>query len=414
MIPREGPSAMNIVFVNPEYPSRSAQDHGGIATYIYSMANALANAGHTVHVLAKTKTNPDTLAPGVVFHPFDHEPLIRMFPWFDSLTGNDTVWERGYSCAARNMILELHKTTPVDIVEIAEFNGLAYEFNAPLPFPVVIHFHTPTEIIDRYNEKKITSRQRRWYKYEAHALKRAAGFRCPSNSLKKEVCRMYGIPEEQVRIIPHPLGTAAFDAINRVDGKKNVIDILFSGRLERRKGGEILQRDIGRILSIDPRINLTFAGELDMGEAGSFRNPIERSLTEEQRHRIWLLGPVKRGDLPVLYRHSDIFLIPSLFENAPYALLEAMAARLPVIGADTSGIAELIRNNENGVLFNPSDPDSLVLCIKSMISAPPEASEGRTQRAYDYIKRTCDTSAVAGAAASFYADVIRSFAKHEN
>jgi glycosyltransferase involved in cell wall biosynthesis len=170
---------------------------------------------------------------------------------------------------------------------------------------------------------------------------------------------------------------------------------------------------MNRILTADPRINITFAGELDMGEAGSFRNPIERTLTEEQRHRVWLLGPVKRCDLPVLYCNSDILLIPSLFENAPYALIEAMAARLPVIGADTSGIAELICGNENGLLFNLGDPDGLVSSIKSIITAPQPAAEF-TRRAYDFVKRVCDPATVAHAAALFYTDVIRSFARHKN
>jgi glycogen synthase len=408
----KGP-AMNIAFVNPEYPSRSSQDHGGIATYIYSMANALAKAGHTVHILAKSNTIPDILSPGVKFHTFDHTPVPHMASWFDRLAGNDSMWERGHSLAARNLAIEIHRTAPIDIVEIAEYNGLAYEFNPPLPFPVVVHFHTPTEIIDLYNRKKITRRQRRWYNYESHALKRAHGFRCPSNSLKKEVCGRYGIPDNQVRVISHPLDTAAFDSIKLNEDKKSKIDILFTGRLEHRKGGEILQRDIHRILSLDPRINLTFAGELDMGEAGSYRNPIERSLTEEQRHRIWLLGPVKRCDLPVLYRHSDMFLIPSLFENAPYSLLEAMAAHLPVIGTATSGITELIRHQDNGLLFDIVDPNSLVSCITSLITSPQLATE-YARKAYDDVKRCCDPGVVAQSTVSFYADVIHSFAKNKN
>jgi glycogen synthase len=404
---------MNIVFVNPEYPSRSCQDHGGIATYIYSMANALAKAGHTVHILAKSRTITDALSPGVEFHALNHTPVSRLAPWFDRLTGNDTVWERGYSLAARNLVLEIHRTTPVDIVEVAEYNGCAYEFYPPLPFPVAVHFHTPTEIIDQYNGKKVTLRQRRWYSYEASALKRAHGFRCPSISLKNVVRARYGIPDDTIRVISHPLDIAPFDSIRVGGEKKTKIDILFSGRLERRKGGEILQRNIHRILSLDRRINLTFAGELDMGEAGNYRNPIERSLTEEQRHRIWLLGPVKRCDLPVLYRHSDIFLIPSLFENAPYSLLEAMAAHLPVIGAATSGIAELIRHRENGLLFDVNDPDGLVSCITALIASQQLAADC-ARKAYDDIKRFCNPDTVAQATVSFYAGVIQSSAKNKN
>jgi glycosyltransferase involved in cell wall biosynthesis len=87
-----------------------------------------------------------------------------------------------------------------------------------------------------------------------------------------------------------------------------------------------------------------------------------------------------------------------------------MAARLPVVGANTSGIAELIRHNETGILFNPDDPDGPVSCIKSMIDSPALAA-ACAQKAYDCVKRTCDPEAVARAAVSFYAGVTNSFAK---
>jgi glycosyltransferase involved in cell wall biosynthesis len=399
---------LNIVFVNPEYPSRSGHDHGGIATYIYSMANALAKEGNTVHILAKSRTMPDLLQPGIRFHQFEHTPVRRLFPSLDKLMHNDSVWERGYSLAAKELILRLHADEAVDCVEIPEYNGLACEFTSPLPFPVVVHFHTPTYLIDSYNQKKVTGRQKQWYALEAKALSRAHGFRCPSNSLKKEACRHYGIDETLVSVIPHPLDTTAFDAIRRSDAKKDVVDILFSGRLERRKGGEILLHDVSRILALDPRIQITLAGELEMGESGSYRNGIERSLSEKQRHRIWLLGPAKRCDLPVLYRRSDIFLMPSLFENAPYALLEAMASRLPVVAADTSGITELIHNNENGLLFNLNKQDSLLDCIKAVLASPQKAA-GYAQKAYENVTALCAPQKIARQSMEYYSTVVASF-----
>jgi glycosyltransferase involved in cell wall biosynthesis len=399
---------VNIVFVNPEYPSRSGQDHGGIATYIYSMANALAQEGNTVHIIAKSSTIPDKLHDNVLFHTINHQPVCRMWSWLDRVTSNDVVWERGYSQGALKRVLEIHGASPVDCVEISDYNGLGHEFPSVLPFPIVIHFHTPTYVIDRYNQRRITKKQRRWYAFEAKSLLRAHSFRCPSTWMKNEACATYGIPGEKVAVIPHPLDTGPFDAIEKTDAKKDVVDILFTGRLERRKGGDILLSQVGRILSLDPRINLTLAGELEMGEAGTYRSAIERSLDEQQRHRLWLLGPVKRGDLPVLYRRSDIFFMPSLFENAPYALLEAMAARLPVVASNTSGIAELIKHDESGMLFDLDTPDTLLTCIKHMIDSPDRARTF-SRKAYDSIKTLCAPKTIAIKSMEFYSHAIESF-----
>jgi glycosyltransferase involved in cell wall biosynthesis len=399
---------VNIVFVNPEYPSRSGQDHGGIATYIYSMANALAQEGNSVHIIAKSSTVPDKLHDNVFFHTINHQPVCRMWSWLDRVTNNDVVWERGYSQSVLKRTLEIHEKSPVDCVEIPDYNGLAYEFSPSLPFPVIIHFHTPTYVIDRYNQKRITKRQRRWYAFEAKALLRAHAFRCPSNWMKNEACAAYGIPGEKVAVIPHPLDTEPFDAIEKTDKKKDVIDILFSGRLERRKGGDILLTRVGRILALDPRINLTLAGELEMGESGNYRSAIERSLDEQQRHRLWLLGPANHSDLPVLYRRSNIFLMPSLFENAPYALLEAMAARLPVVASNTSGIAELIKHEESGMLFDLDKPDTLLERIKHLIDSPDHART-YSQKAYETVKTLCAVKTIALKSIDFYSHVIESF-----
>ncbi len=400
---------MNIVLINPEFPSRSFLDHGGIATYTYCMANALADAGHSVHVLAKHNTVPDALHDAVRFHTFTHEPVPRFATWLDRLLMNEIVWERGYSLAAKHAVLEIHKTSPVDIVEIADYNGLAYEFSQPMPFPVIIHFHTPTEMVDLFNQKKITGKQKRWYAFEEKALKKAAGFRCPSNALKTMVCKRYGIGPDKVRVIGHPLDTAPYEAVKRSALTKSSVDILFTGRLERRKGGEIMLGNIERILNISPLINLTFAGELDMGDAGNFRNPIERKLTEEERHRIWFLGPTKRGDLPVLYRQSDIFLMPSLFENAPYALLEAMASHTPVVAANTSGIAELISNGENGLLFDIGDENGISSCIRKYLETP-DKGMSYANTAYNYIKENHDPALIAKNTIEFYTSIIETFA----
>jgi glycosyltransferase involved in cell wall biosynthesis len=202
-------------------------------------------------------------------------------------------------------------------------------------------------------------------------------------ALTHEMSNRYGIPENKITIIRHPFDTSIFDAIAKTRSGDHV-DVLFVGRLERRKGAEVLLKNIQRILSLDKRLRFTFAGEFAIGDMDMYRSAIERSLSEIDRKRVWFLGPTKREKLPVLYCRSHMICIPSLFENAPYTVLEAMAAKLPIIGSNSGGIPELIRHQETGLLFNPDNSDELVANIQTYLDNPAQA-ESFAQNAYSTI-----------------------------
>ena len=71
-------------------------------------------------------------------------------------------------------------------------------------------------------------------------------------------------------------------------------------------------------------------------------------------------------DLPAIMQDWDLFVLPSLYEGHPKALIEAMAAGLPVVGSNVIGIREIITDGENGLLAEP-DADSLRAAIQRLI-----------------------------------------------
>ena len=364
---------MNIAFVNPEYPSRSGKDQGGIATYTQIMASILAQAGHHVHILVKNGIRHGAGGEPISIHTFDSLQSTDLFHRLRSRVEGEVSWERGFGRGVRQCLLAIHEKSPLDIVEVPEYNGLACALHPRMPFPVVVHFHTPTVLVDLYNAVEITLRRKRWYAFEKKASNCAMAYRSPSGALAKEMGNRYGIAERRITVIRHPFDTTVFDAIEKTR-KNTSIDFLFVGRLERRKGAEILLNSLRRILSLDRRIGFTFAGEYAIGEVDRYRGAIERSLPDDDRKRVWFLGPANHDWLPILYCRSDALIFPSLFENAPYTLIEAMASKLPIIAANTGGIPELIRHGENGLLFNPEKPDELLACIQALIDHPHQAA----------------------------------------
>ena len=63
--------------------------------------------------------------------------------------------------------------------------------------------------------------------------------------------------------------------------------------------------------------------------------------------------------IPAFLGCLDVFVLPSLRENQPLALLEAMAAGIPVVATDVGGVGEIIRDCEEGLLVSPGDRDAL-------------------------------------------------------
>jgi glycosyltransferase involved in cell wall biosynthesis len=88
--------------------------------------------------------------------------------------------------------------------------------------------------------------------------------------------------------------------------------------------------------------------------------------------RVQFLG--HRDDVPALLAESDLFVLPSRSEACPNAVIEAMAAGLPVVATGVGGILELIRDGTTGVLVPPDDRDALTSAVQSLIDDPSRAA----------------------------------------
>jgi glycosyltransferase involved in cell wall biosynthesis len=91
-------------------------------------------------------------------------------------------------------------------------------------------------------------------------------------------------------------------------------------------------------------------------------------------------GHVDRETLAQLMSRSTLLALPSLEENLPMVILEAMAAGLPVAASRVGGITDLIAHQKTGMLFDPSDQESIRETIRSML-ADPETTRQHAVRA---------------------------------
>ena len=139
---------------------------------------------------------------------------------------------------------------------------------------------------------------------------------------------------------------------------------LFSvGRLSAEKGLSYL------IQAVDELVNRTGMDvTLRMGGKGPEENSLKQEVARRGlEERVQFLGYIPDGELLAAYRASDVFMLPSLTEGLPQALLEAMACGVPVVASRVGGIPHLITDGENGLLVTPTDVSQLTRAVCQLV-----------------------------------------------
>jgi phosphatidylinositol alpha-mannosyltransferase len=146
------------------------------------------------------------------------------------------------------------------------------------------------------------------------------------------------------------------------DGKLN---LLFVGRLEKRKGlGDLLRAYVNLKQRI-PELRLIVVGD------GRMRGGYERYIESQAIPDVLMAGHVSPDELPRYHASADIFVAPNTGqESFGIVLLEAMAAGLPVVATDIPGFTQVVSPGEQGILVRRNDPVSLSSAINLLAADP--------------------------------------------
>jgi glycosyltransferase involved in cell wall biosynthesis len=115
-------------------------------------------------------------------------------------------------------------------------------------------------------------------------------------------------------------------------------------------------------------VKLTIVGEGDNDYVTQLHQLVEQNKVDAL---VTFLPARPKEALPDLYSQSDIFLFTSIWEE-PFGrvIVEAMASGVTVVGTRVGGASEILIDNENALIFNPDDPDSLAQQLKRLIESP--------------------------------------------
>jgi glycogen synthase len=349
---------MNILFLSRDYPPKHV---GGVGTYFHEMSRILAKNGHRVFVITEAiDTALDYLDEGV--HVFRIKP--KPIGWLSLLRNPLPGWvmRLEYSLAVSKKIKELVLRYSVDIVESCEARAEGFWFylfrNKP---PLVIKLHTPEGLVYKLNREAYSRDRFLIEKLEEHWLLKAKQLIGLSKAITDLTRQHYKTKFKNIPIVPNPIDISSFK-YEPISKNENMV--LYTGRLEFRKGVHVLARAIPHVLKKTPETKFVLIGD----DCGMKSYLVKKMKEFDIENSVTILDQLPREQLLEWYRRSSMCVVPSLWENHPYAILEAMACGRPVIATRVGGISEIIQHEQNGLLVETGSTIELAEAIVKLSS----------------------------------------------
>lgn len=362
---------MHIALFSPGWPLANYQN--GIVTYVHWMRRELESRGHRVSVFT------GALAP---FNDDARVYLVRhgrAATAMRRLTGRWRQFERDvfeWAGVLVDAIAAVHRHDPIDILEMEESFGWFAEVERRTGIPVLVKLHGPAflSLIEEELEEPL-GRER--VRREGDALARAGAIASPSVHTLVETLGRYRLSPTIQQHVANPL-TMGDDVPCWTREGCDPNTILFVGRFDRRKGGDIVLQAFEILSRARPELTLQFVGPdagllQPDGRRIQFEEFSRSVFSVEQRQQIDFRGRLDNRAIPALRARAAIMVIASRWENQGYTALEAMYQGCPIVASDVGGNPECVIHGRTGLLARNEDPADFAAQIACLLDDPESA-----------------------------------------
>jgi glycosyltransferase involved in cell wall biosynthesis len=358
---------MKIAILVPSWPPGFAPN--GIVTYASYLVPALRALGHEVFVLTGRKMSDDDpytidlqkfARPKTTFN----KVMFRLAP---ALTGHAAA--RGRVVAAAKELATRHH---IDVLEMPDSFGTSLAISRLNLLPVIVRLHGPWFLNGRYvSQSRWIMPHSRRERREGTAIKCAHFVTSPSADVLEAVRKHYGFRLEASRVIPNAITPAEpSQTWNANTCKPNTI--LFVGRFDAHKGGDVVLRAFAELAETHRDVRLTFVGP-DSGIADAsgdivlFRDFLRNTIPEGLHSRIDFRGAMNSSDIKPFRGMHAITIVASRYDNFPNTVLEAMSFGSPIVATAVGGIPEMIKDQRNGLLVPSQDATAMANACRTLL-----------------------------------------------
>ncbi|MCG7407938.1 glycosyltransferase [Paenibacillus sp. ACRRX] len=360
--------SFGVCFLSKYYPPYGM---GGVATYTKVLAEGIAAKGHSVYVI--TSSTPEAI---MVINDVNviNVNLVRADqPIFDFLPDEMHVTKTNleYSWKASLIVEDLFNKGHIQILEspLWDYEGLVSSQIKGLK--TYVRLETPLKVAAKMQNWNWNSDLQLSSELEKQFIESSSGVITISDNVKETIGQLYGIEWKGIGIDLVPLGLEdrSINYVNQSCQNSNDINLLFLGRLEPRKGIDLLLDAAVAICHKHSNVKFQIAGQDNIpfknGKTIKSWFQTKYPLITEQ---VQFLGEVTEEDKTTLLSECDIFIAPSRYESFGLVYLEAMQFGKAVIGTNAGGIPEIIEHEIDGLLIENENSKMLEEYIDKLIT----------------------------------------------
>jgi glycosyltransferase involved in cell wall biosynthesis len=402
---------MRHLLICPEYPPARG---GGIGTYARNIARLLCDHGETVHVIGALWEGAEQ--PREVVR--DGRLTVHRVPYLDwrsrlprrPHTGQPETARRlhassyhpaAFAWQAALLAERLIEEEAIDVIEAQEYEAPAYflqlrrALSAPSGRrpPVLVHLHSPSDLIYRHNDYPVGHPSLVAARFEAYTMRAADALLSPSRFLAGQVAARLDRPVEAIEVIGYPIGSVS--PLDRDPATWSARRVCYVGRLEGRKGVLELIDAAVEVARASPGASFDFVGDNVLGN-GTLpgRAIVERRIPRDLAPRFRFHGRRAREEVAGFLARASLAVVPSRWDNYPNTCIEAMSSGLPVLATREGGMAELVEDGRSGWLADGADEASLASVLRRAIETPPERLAAMGRAALERVRERCDDAEV--------------------
>jgi len=388
---------LKILMFSWEYPPKSV---GGLAQHVFDLTGALADGGDDVHLITVgSKDAPE-------FENVNGVKVYRVFPYH--VSSHDFInWVTQLNVAMLERAVSLiNSTGNFHIVHahdwLVAYASRAVKHACRIPLAATIHATEYGRNYGLHNDmQRHISDVEWWLIYESWKVI------CCSKYMMGELQHVFQVPDDKIVIIPNGVNTGRFELKVKSFRRRDYASpeekiVFFVGRLVREKGVQVLLDAIPHVLKYHPNTKFIVAGR------GPYENTLKnQALAIGIADRVYFTGYINDDLRNSLYSWASVAVIPSLYEPFGIVALEAMAARTPLVIADTGGLSEIVRHGVDGLKSYPGNSRSLADMIIWLLNDREQAEEMKLQ-AYEKVKREYNWQEIARQTREVYRDILDS------
>jgi glycosyltransferase involved in cell wall biosynthesis len=325
----------------------------------------------------------------VVFLPGDGEDWLRQQLEGSGVTIEYFRIERPVSPTCARALTKAFRKYQIDVAHSHEFSMAVYggwaAWRAGVPHVITMH-----------GGRYYAARFRRRLALRA-AVTLSASTVAVSSALAQAITQDLRMRRARVLTIPNGVRYVAPDQVTLREELRLSPDdrlAISVGNLYPVKGHQYLVAALALVAARHPRLHLAIAGRGGLEESLRSR-AAEFGLTD----RVHLLG--LRSDIPAILAAADIFVLPSLSEGLPLALIEAMFAGRPIIATDVGEVGVALDSGQLGVLVDSANVPALAIALKDLLENPGRAKD-LGERAAHHARAHYDLRRMVGRYANLY------------